>query len=50
MRKWAHINKDLVTELPNSNGFMAIVVFINKLTKIVHLARCKKDVIAMEYA
>ena len=49
-RKWAHVTTDLVTDLPESNGFMAIVVFIDKLTKTVHLAGCKKEVTAMEYA
>ena len=50
LRKWAHITMDLVTDLPESNGVTAIVVFIDKLTKMVHLARCKKEVTAMEYA
>ena len=49
-RKWAHVSMNLVTDLPESNGFMAIVVFIDKLTKILHLAGCKKEVPAMEYA
>ena len=49
-RKWAHVTMDLVTGLPESNGFMAIVVFVDKLTKMVHLAGCKKEVTAMEYA
>ena len=29
---------------------MAIVVFIDKLTKMVHLVGCEKEVVAMEYA
>ena len=49
-RKWAHVTTDLVTDIPESNGFTAIVVFIDKLTKMVHLAGCKKEVTAMEYA
>ena len=49
-RKWAHVTTDLVTDLPESNGFTAIVVFVDKLTKMVHLAGCKKEVTAMEYA
>ena len=49
-RKWAHVTTDLVTDLPESNGFTAIVVFMDKLTKIVHLVGCKKEVTAMEYA
>ena len=48
--KWAHVTTDLVTDLPESNGFMANVVFVDKLTKMVHLAGCKKEVAAMEYA
>ena len=49
-RKWAHVTTDLVTNLPDSNGFTAIIVFVDKLTKMVHLAGCKKEFIAMEYA
>ena len=49
-RKWAHVTMDLVTDLLESNGFMAIVVFIEKLTKMVHLVGCRKEVTAMEYA
>ena len=49
-RKWAHVTTDLVTDLPESNEFTAIVVFVDKLTKMVHLARCKKEVTTMEYA
>ena len=29
---------------------MAIVVFVDKLTKMVHLSRCKKEVTTQEYA
>ena len=29
---------------------MAIIVFVDKLTKMVHLAGCEKEVTAMEYA
>ena len=49
-RKWAHLTTDLVTDLPESNGFTAIIVFVDKLTKMVHLAGCKKEVTAKEYA
>ena len=48
--KWAHVTTDLVTDLPESNGFTAIIVFVDKLSKMVHLAGCKKEVTAMEYA
>ena len=49
-RKWAHVTMDFVTNLSVSNRFMSIVVFGDKLTKMVHLAGCKKEVTAMEYA
>ena len=48
--KWAHVTTDLVTDLPESNGFTAIIVFVDKLSKMVHLAGCKKEVTTMEYA
>ena len=49
-RKWTHITTDLVTDLPESNGYTAIVVFMDKLTNMVHLAPCTKEVTAMKYA
>ena len=49
-RKWAHVTTDLVIDLPESNGFTAIIVFVDKLTKMVDLSGCKKEVTAMEYA
>ena len=39
-----------VTNLLESNGFIAMVVFIDKLTKRVYFIGCKKEVRAMEYA
>ena len=47
-RKWAHVTTDLVTDLSESNGYIAIAVFVDKLTKMVHLVYCKKEVTAME--
>ena len=49
-RKWAHVTMDLVTDLPESNRYMAIAVFMDKLTKMVHLAPCTKEVTTMDYA
>ena len=46
-RKWSHVTTDLVTNLLKSNGFTAIVVFVDKLTKMVHLAGSKKDITAI---
>ena len=39
-----------VIDLPASKGYTTTVVLVDKLTKKVHLARCTKEVIAMEYA
>ena len=39
-RKWAHVTMDLVTDLLDSDGYMAIVVFVDKLTKMVYLVYC----------
>ena len=41
---------DIVADLPGSNGLTAIVVFIDKLMKMMHLVGCKKKVTTMEYA
>ena len=49
-RKWTHVTTDLVIDFPESNRFTAIIVFVEKLMKMVHLAGCKKEVTAMEYA
>ena len=38
---------NLVIDLPESNGYTAIAVFINKLMKMVHLAYYTKEMIAM---
>ena len=49
-RKWAHVTTDLIIDLSELNGFMAIVVFMDKMTKKVHLTGCKKEVTTMKYA
>ena len=41
---------DLVTDLPESNGFTAIAVFVDRMTKMVHLAPCRKEIAAVDYA
>ena len=45
-----HVTTDLVTDLPESDGYTTIAVFIDKLTKMVHFAPCRKEVDGMEYA
>ena len=49
-RKWAHVTTDLVTDLLESNGFTTSMVFVDKLTKMVHLVGCRREITAMEYA
>ena len=51
-KKWEHVTTDLVMDFPESEGYTAIAVFVNKLTKTVHFAPCRKEVEknAMEYA
>ena len=49
-RKWEQITTDLVTDLPVSNGYTAIAVFVDRLSKMVHFAPCTKEVDAQQYA
>ena len=49
-KKWVHVTIDMVTDLLESDGYTAIAVFVDKLTKMVHFAPCRKEVDAMEYA
>jgi hypothetical protein len=39
-RPWQHISVDFVTGLPPSEGFDAICVFVDRLTKQRHLVPC----------
>lgn len=49
-RKWIQVTTDLVTNLPDSEGYTTVVVFVDCLTKKVHFAPCTKEVTALEYA
>ena len=49
-RKWAQVTTDLITDLPESHGYTAIAVFVDRMTKMVHFAPCRKEVTAPEYA
>ena len=49
-RKWEQVTTDLVTDLPESGGYTAIAVFVDRLTKMVHFAPCTKEVTAPQYA
>ena len=48
--KWEQITTDLVTDLPPSNGYTAIAVFVDRLTKMVHFCPCTKEITADQYA
>ena len=50
IQKWQQVTTDLVTDLPESNGFTAIVVFVDRITKMVHFAPCTKEIAAADYA
>ena len=49
-RKRSQVTTNLVTNLQESNGFIAIVVFVDLMTKMVHFTPCTKEVTALEYA
>lgn len=48
-RRWESVSMDLITDLPlTERGFDTIVVFVDRLSKMVHLAPCTKSVTATE--
>ena len=48
---WQQVTMDLITQLPKSHrGHDAIVVFVDKLSKMVHLAATKTEVTAPQLA
>ena len=49
-RAWQQITTDLVTDLPESEGKTAIAVFVDRLTKMMHMVPCTKEVTATQYA
>ena len=49
-RKWEQTIIDLVTDLPPSIGYTTIVVFVDRLTKMVPFAPCTKEISADQYA
>lgn len=51
LRPWQQVSMDLITQLPKSkNGYDAIVVFVDKLTKMVHYVATTTDVTAPKLA
>jgi hypothetical protein len=50
-RRWEQVSMDLITQLPKTrSGHDAIVVFVDKLSKMVHYAPTKTQVTAPELA
>ena len=49
-RKWSQVITDLVTDLPEAEGYTAVAVFVDCLTKRMHFAPCTKEVTAPGYA
>jgi hypothetical protein len=47
---WESVSMDLITDLPPSNGFDAITVFVDRLTKLIVCVPCIKTVTAPQLA
>jgi len=47
-RPWQHLSVDFVTGLPQSKGYDAICVFVDRLTKQRHLIPCRTNISAQE--
>ena len=47
---WKSISCDFVTDLPLSNGYNSLLVFIDRFTKMCHLVPCLKTTDATEFA
>ena len=41
MQKWRDISIDFIVDLPSSNGFMNIMVVVDRLTKMRHMIPIK---------
>ena len=49
--RWQSVSMDFITELPKTQaGHTAILVFVDRLSKMVHFAPCWNDVGAQEFA
>ena len=50
-RTWELVTLDLITALPETkNGYDACVVFVDRLSKMVHYAPCTKSIDARKMA
>jgi len=49
-KPWKSISMDFITDLPKSEGYDAILVVIDRLTKMSHFIPCNKDMNARQFA
>ncbi|SJK99376.1 uncharacterized protein ARMOST_02672 [Armillaria ostoyae] len=47
---WTHISVDMVTGLPDSNGYDALLVVVDRFSKAIILVPCNKDLSAEGWA
>lgn len=50
LRPWQHISLDLITDLPCSQGYDSVVVYVDMLTKMMHAEPCNKTITASQLA
>lgn len=49
-KRWESVSLDLITGLPTSNSFDAILVVVDRLTKIAHFVTCNSDLDSKTFA
>ena len=47
-RRWASISLDFITDLPLVHGYDAVLVMVDRFTKMAHFAPCAKTISAEE--
>jgi hypothetical protein len=43
-RRWSSVSIDLIVGLPDSNGFDAVLVVVDRLSKMAHFLPCRSDI------
>ena len=49
-RPWKSISMDFITDLPKSEGDDAILIVIDRLTKMAHFLPCTKEIDAWQFS
>ena len=49
-RRWESISLDLITGLPSSNSFDAVLVVVDRLTKMAHFVPCNSNLNSQKFA